>query len=123
MSADFLCQSIQQVSGGEGQYINCPPVEQWFDVIITFLEQPSSGDITFGAYFNYGGDNFYPVKDKGYLTVGYAVIPQKSGTEPLKAVVSFPGQPTTGALGISNTTDARIQCVVNSAPRTIGDKR
>ena len=122
MHYDELCLSLQQVSPDEGQYVNCAPREQWFDVIVTFLDSPSKGEVTFGAMINYGGDQFYPVKDKGYLTVGHASLPLKSGTKPLKAVVSFFGQPSTGALGISNTTDARIQCVINSAFRIVGDK-
>lgn len=117
-----LCQSVQHVSAGEGQYVNCAPTEQWFDVVIVFLDPPTTGDVTFGAFFNYSGDQFYPLKDKGYLTVGYASIPQKTATKPQKAVVSFFGQPTTGALGISNNTDARIQCIINSAFRVVGDK-
>ena len=117
-----LCEVLQTIGAGDGQFINCSEQEQWFDVIITFLQTPTTGDITFGAMFNYGGEQYYPVSNKGYLTVGHAAIPAKTGTRPLKAVVSFFGQPTTGSLGIVNNTDARIECVVNSAWRVVGDK-
>ena len=118
-----LCMELLQLKPGDGGFLNVPPCEQWFDAIVTFLDSPSTGDITFGAMVQKGSDQFYPVANKGYLTVGYASIPAKSGTVPLKAVVSFFGQPTTGCLGIVNNTDARIEVLVNAAYRIIEDKK
>lgn len=118
-----LCIELLRLGPGNGEYRNVPNIEQWFDAVVLFESTPTTGDITFGAMVQIGGEQYYPAANHGYKTVGFAALPIKTGTPPFKCVVSFFGQPTSGCLGIINNTNAPISVNVNASYRVIRDEK
>lgn len=118
-----LCTELIRVGAGKGEYLNVPNIEQWFDAVVLFESAPTTGDITFGAMVQIGGEQYYPAANHGYKTVGFAALPIKTGTPPFKCVVSFFGQPTSGCLGIINNADADISVRINASYRVIRDEK
>lgn len=118
-----LCNELVSLGPGEAQFIDVDPWEQWFDAIVLYpgTVAPTSGSIEFGAMFQDGGVYYFPISGEGYANVAFGSIPGKGSANPVRAVVSFFGQPTTRVLGIVNGTNVQIDVKINSRPRVIGD--
>ena len=87
--------------------------EQWFSVAIScFAPGAADTGVTFGDCWSMGGDPafVFPLPKHGFHYLpGDELPPAKVGAEfNTHRLVSFFGEPTSGLLGITNTTDQDV---------------